>query len=94
MENIPDYVHEFIRERKDKLNEIYEGRKSVDGSGYLHIKINVKENKIDVIYIDEILKRQMLTKEFCENIETNNKEDKKIYLVEDLKLNSLFILYI
>ena len=94
MEKIPDYVHEFIREKKDKLNEIYEGRKSVDGPGYLHIKINVKENKIDVIYIDEMLKRQMLTKEFCENVETNNKEDKKIYLVEDINLNSLFILYI
>ena len=94
MEKIPDYVHEFIKEKKDKLNEIYEGQKSIDGPGYLHIKINLKENKTDVIYIGDVLKKKMLSKGFCENIEANNKEDKNIYLVEDLKLNSLFILYI
>lgn len=94
MDKIPPHIHTFIRENNEQLNDIYGNEKEKNGPGYLNIRCDTKENKIDVFYINEETKKTMFTKEFCEGVEKGNIDDKKIFIVQELNLNSMFILYI
>ena len=94
MEKIPPHIHEFIRENNEQLNDIYGNEKEQNGPGYLGIKCQKKDNKIDVFYINENTKHELFSQEFCENIEKGNVDNKKVFIIQEIDSQSVFILYI
>jgi hypothetical protein len=60
-------IEEFLNSNKGALLEIHKKEKEERGDGILHITKNIKENKIDVLYLEmsqlpENLKKDVNTK--------------------------------
>ena len=78
----PKYISDFINHNFTKLIEIYDNGISENKIGVLYFKCSEKENKMEVYFLNE------------EQILLNLQTDKKIFLVNDNDINSMFILYI
>ena len=91
--SLPPYLNKFMKNNFDKLNEIYAEHKKNVGDGVLSFKCNETENKVDVLYMMEELILQNFSKETWESLKVQ-RGDKKIYLIEDLEKNSMFIVYV
>lgn len=88
----PKYISDFINHNFTKLIEIYDNGISENNTGVLSLKCSEKDNKMDVFFMNEEQILLTLQKESWENLK--NSTDKKIFLVNDLDINSIFILYI
>ena len=89
----PDYIMKFIKFNQIKLEEIYKEGIEKFKEGVLGFKCSKEKNKMDVFFMDELMILKMITKESWDNLKNSNKE-KKIFLVNDLDRNSMFIIYI
>tara|TARA_B100001094_G_scaffold316017_1_gene356709 strand:- start:17 stop:316 length:300 start_codon:yes stop_codon:yes gene_type:complete len=90
----PAYIERFLQNNKAKLDEIYDaGLQENNGIGCLGLKCSEKENKMDVFFMNEELLLQQLQKESWENLKASM-VDKKLYMVNDLDLNSIFLVYL
>ena len=54
---------------------------------------SIDQNKMDVFFMDKDLVLKYITSETYEKIKSDS-NDKRIYLINDLDINSLFIIYI
>ena len=88
----PSYISNFINHNFTKLIEIYDEGKTNEGSGVLSFKCSQKDNKMDVFYLNEINILTQITKVTWENLKEST--DKKIFMVNDLDTNSVFLIYI
>ena len=90
----PVYIERFLQNNKSKLDEIYDaGLQENNGIGCLGLKCSEKENKMDVFFMNEELLLQQLQKESWENLKASI-VGKKLYMVNDLDLNSIFLVYL
>ena len=46
-----DYINKFVVSNEEGIKKIYNEEKSDRGDGFIYININVKENKLDLIYL-------------------------------------------
>ena len=88
----PPYISNFINNNFTKLIEIYDEGKTNEGDGVLAFKCSQENNKMDVYYLNEYNILSQITKETWENLK--NSTDKKIFMVNDLDNNSVFLIYI
>ena len=88
----PPYISNFINNNFTKLIEIYDEGKTAEGPGVLAFKCSQENNKMDVYYLNEYNILSQITKETWENLK--NSTDKKIFMVNDLDNNSVFLIYI
>ena len=88
----PQYISNFINHNFTKLIEIYDEGISENGSGVLSFKCSETENKMDVYFMNESQILLNLQKESWENLK--NSTDKKIFMVNDLDKNSIFLIYV
>ena len=88
----PSYISNFINHNFTKLIEIYDEGEKNEGDGVLSFKCSQQDNKMDVFYLNEINILTQITKETWENLKKST--DKKIFMVNDLDNNSVFLIYI
>ena len=91
----PDYIDDFIKNNIHKLLEIYnEGYESNDKEGCLGFYCDKETNKMDVMFLNKSTITSMMTPDSWENLKLSIPENKKLFLVKDLGINSIFILYV
>ena len=93
IETSPDYISSFLRENMDQLIKIHSEGKTEYGEGCLGFNCSKSENRMDVFYMDESKILQNISKETWETIKSTMNE-KRLFLVNDLELKSIFLIYI
>ena len=89
----PPYIDEFLKKNMKKLCDIYDESIEEQGIGCLGFKCSQTENKMDVFFMNEEMMLKQLQKESWEQLkQTIN--DKMLFLVNDLDINSIFLVYI
>ena len=88
----PEYISKFINHNFTKLIEIYDEGINEFNTGVLSFKCSEKENKMDVFFMNEEQILINLQKESWDNL--NKSTDKKIFMVNDLDKNSIFLIYV
>ena len=86
----PDYIHGFVESNIEQLNEIYDKGLNDSGEGILFCKCSIDDNRIEIIYMTKHLFIENNTEEIWNDIQA----DKRIVLIEDLDISSIFVLYI
>ena len=92
VDTVPDYINKFIVNNEEGIKKIYNEEKSQRGDGFIYININVKENKLDLIYLTNGQKNNVGTDD-----ETLNKllvNDKILIMIDDNEYKTRFIIYI
>ena len=89
----PEYISKFINQNFTKLIEIYDEGITNFGCGVLSFKCSEKDNKMDVFFMNEEQMLSNLQKESWENLK-NSLNDKKLFMVNDLDKNSIFLIYV
>ena len=90
----PEYINTFIQHNMNKLMEIYGIGLSDNGEGCLTLVCNQETNKMDVMFLNKENIISMLTADSWENLKLSIPQGKKLFIVKDEGLNSLFLLYI
>ena len=93
IESTPEYIGKFLRENMEQLIQIHEEGKQEHGVGCLGFKCSEEENTMDVFYMNEETMLTMLQKESWEQLKTTI-DEKKLFLVNDLDKNAIFLVYI
>jgi len=93
IESTPPYIGDFLKQNMDQLINIHDEGKKEQGIGCLGFKCSQTENKMDVFYMNEGTMLETLKKESWEQLKITI-EEKKLFLVNDLDLNSIFLIYI
>ena len=89
--SLPDYINQFIDFNKNKLIEIYQNGIQENKKGCLGLKCSVKENKMDVYFMNETMVQEIITAEELINIQNKNQS---LLIIHDIDLMSIFLLYI
>jgi len=92
-DSTPPYITDFLKKNMVKLMEIHDEGKENSGIGCLGFKCSQTENKMDVFYMDEKAMLQQLNEDSWENLKETI-GNKRLFLVNDLDLNSIFLVYI
>ena len=75
-------IETFLNNNKGALLEIYKRENEERGDGILHIKKNIEENKIDVVYLE--------MSQLPKNLETDVNK-KKDALIKDKKIIFIYV---
>ena len=90
----PPYIESFLQANSNKLFEIYEqGMKEHNNVGCLGLKCSEKENKMDVFFMDEELLLQTLKQESWDSLKESI-QGRKLFMIQDLDINSMFLVYL
>ena len=90
--NVPDYINAFIKFQRDSLEEIRIKSEEEMGPGCLTLRCSQEKNIMDVIYLDDENMKTLF--ENWMTLSQNIPKDKILYIVQDIDLNSVFLLYI
>mgnify|MGYP006130016301 CR=1 FL=1 len=93
IESTPPYVGDFLKNNMIKLKEIHDEGIAEHGVGCLNLTCSQVENKMDVFFMDEEMILKQLQKESWEQLKETI-VTKKLFMVNDLDLNSIFLVYI
>ena len=90
----PEYISKFIQTNMEKLTEIYEEGIDAFGSGCMLFLCSEENNKMDVQFMNDEMMCEILQKESVMNLKNNIVEDKKLFFIQDLDLNSVFLIQV
>tara|TARA_B100000073_G_C23642567_1_gene537265 strand:- start:102 stop:401 length:300 start_codon:yes stop_codon:yes gene_type:complete len=93
IESTPEYIGTFLRKNMDQLIHIHDEGIEEHNTGCLGFKCSQTENKMDVFFMTEEIILQMLSKESWEQLK-GTINDKKLFLINDLDKNSIFLVYV
>jgi len=93
IESTPEYIGKFLRENMDQLINIHDEGMEEHKTGCLGFKCSQTENKMDVFFMTEEILLQILQKESWEQLK-GTINDKKLFLINDLDKNSIFLVYV
>ena len=93
IDSTPSYISIFLKANIDQLKNIHDEGKQEHGEGCLGFKCSEKENKMDVFYMNEELILQTLQNESWQQLKSTIQE-KRLFLINDLDINSIFLIYI
>ena len=88
----PEYIMNFINFNMTKLNEIYKEGIETHTTGVLGFKCSKKENKMDVFFMSEPVICTYIQKDCWKQWQQNTPTGKKLFLVHDLDINSIFFI--
>jgi len=94
VDSIPPYIKKFIDGNKSKLEEIYKQGIDDNNEGCLFFKCSEKDNKMDVMFLNKANIVDSIQNEQWELIKNNAKDSTSIYIVNDMDISSLFIIYL
>ena len=93
-ESTPPYISTFIQNNMKKLIEIYNDGMNNFHEGCLGFQCSQKENKMDVQFMNDESMLTILQKESWETLKNSISEDKKLFFVMDVDMNSVFLIYV
>jgi hypothetical protein len=97
VDSAPDYIMKFIHTNMEQLCNIYdEGLNNNPGLevGIMVFQCSQEQNKMDVQFMNDEMMCEILAKESVMNLKNNIKENKKLFFIQDLDLNSVFLIQI
>jgi len=96
IDSAPDYIHKFIHMNMEQLCKIYDegmnNNPELD-KGVLVFQCSENDNKMDVQFMNDEMLEEILQKESVINLKDNIPENKKLFLVQDSDINSIFLIY-
>lgn len=93
IDSTPNYISDFLKANMEQLYNIHDEGKQEHGLGCLGLKCSEYENTMDVFYMNEKNLIQTLKQESWETLKSTIGE-KRLFLINDLDLNSIFLIYI
>tara|TARA_B100001123_G_C14997145_1_gene902040 strand:+ start:340 stop:663 length:324 start_codon:yes stop_codon:yes gene_type:complete len=97
VDSAPDYINKFIHLNMEQLCKIYdEGmyNNSDLKNGILFFKCSEKDNKMDVQFMNDEMMSIIIQKESLINLKNNIPENKKLFMIQDIDINSIFLIHI
>ena len=96
-DSAPSYIMKFIHVNMDQLCTIYDegmyANPDLD-KGILCFQCSEKENKMDVQFMNDEMMYEILEKESVMNLKKNIEENKKLLFIQDIDLNSIFLIQV
>lgn len=95
VDSAPDYIMKFIHMNMEQLCNIYdEGLNNNPGLevGIMVFQCSQEQNKMDVQFMNDEMMCEIIAKESVMNLKNNIKENKKLFFIQDLDLNSIFLI--
>ena len=89
----PPYISDFIGKNMDKLLEIYDEGLRENDEGALRMICSQKENKMDVMFLNEENIQHMITKESWDDLK-NSRGNKKLLICQDCDLIAIFLIFL
>ena len=93
IDSTPPYIGKFIKNNMKQLSDIHDEGIKEHGVGCLGFNCSQTENKMDVFFMNEEMMLKQLQKESWEQLKKTI-NDKMLFLVNDLDINSIFLVYI
>lgn len=91
----PEYISNFINSNLEQLNNIHDGGMDGFKEGCLGLRCSEEENTMDVFFMNRDLLIKNMSEESWEQLKISLKErQKKLFLVNDLDRNAIFLVYI
>ena len=97
VESAPDYIHKFIHSNMEQLCKIYDEGMYTNSDlekGILCFQCSQENNKMDVQFMNDEMMCEIIQKESFMNLKNNIPEGKKLFIVQDIDINSIFLIYI
>jgi hypothetical protein len=97
VDSAPDYIMKFIHMNMEQLCKIYdEGMYSNPDldKGIMVFQCSDKENKMNVQFMNDEMMCEILQKESVMNLKNNIVKDKKLFFIQDLDMNSVFLIQV
>lgn len=97
VDSAPDYIMKFIHMNMEQLCKIYdEGMHNNPGldKGIMVFQCSQENNKMDVQFMNDEMMCEILQKESVINLKNNIQKDKKLFFIQDLDLNSVFLIQV
>ena len=97
VDSAPDYIMKFIHNNMEQLCKIYDegmyNNPDLD-KGIMVFQCSEGNNKMDVQFYNDEMMCEILQKESVMNLKNNIAEDKKLFFIQDLDLNSVFLIQV
>ena len=97
VDSAPDYIMKFIHNNMEQLCKIYDegmyNNPELD-KGIMVFQCSQEKNKMDVQFMNDEMMCEILEKDIVQNLKNNISEDKKLFFVQDLDLNSVFLIQV
>lgn len=97
VDSAPDYIMKFIHMNMEQLCNIYDegliNNPDLD-KGIMVFQCSQENNKMDVQFMNDELMCEILQKESVMNLKNNIQKDKKLFFIQDLDLNSVFLIQV
>tara|TARA_Y100000996_G_C22530801_1_gene646371 strand:- start:1509 stop:1814 length:306 start_codon:yes stop_codon:yes gene_type:complete len=91
---VPEYIKNFIDNNLNHLEEIYKGgMEQNNNEGALYMQCKVSTNEMDVTFVDKQMAKQIITDKKWDDLK-ETRGVKKVFLINDFDINSLFIIYL
>jgi len=96
-DSCPDYINKFIHMNMEQLMKIYdEGmyeNPELD-KGIMLFLCSEKENKMDVQFMNDTMMCEIIQTDSLKNLKDNIQENKKLLFIQDIDINSIFLIQI
>jgi hypothetical protein len=97
VDSAPDYIMKFIHINMEQLCKIYDegmyNNPELD-KGIMVFQCSQEKNKMDVQFMNDEMMCEILQKESVMNLKNNIQEDKKLFFIQDLDMNSVFLIQV
>jgi len=97
VDSAPDYIMKFIHMNMEQLCNIYDeglnNNPDLD-KGIMVFQCSQENNKMDVQFYNDEMMCEILQKESVMNLKNNIQENKKLFFIQDLDLNSIFLIQV
>jgi len=97
VDSAPDYIMKFIHMNMEQLCKIYDegmnNNPQLD-KGIMVFQCSQENNKMDVQFYNDEMMCEILQKDSVQNLKNNIAEDKKLFFIQDLDLNSIFLIQV
>ena len=97
VDSAPDYIMKFIHMNMEQLCKIYDegmnNNPQLD-KGIMVFQCSQENNKMDVQFMNDEMMCEILQKESVINLKNNITENKKLFFIQDLDLNSVFLIQV
>jgi len=93
VDTVPEYIQNFIKINHDNIQKIITEEKKNRGEGIIYIDTDIKENKLNLVFLtnEESKNTLNLSEEFLNN---TNIDGKTTIIINDNEYKTRFIIYI
>ena len=92
----PEYIKLFINNNLKDIKQIYDRNhsKEENSNGILIFQCSEKENTMNIQYANDSYMKEIITQESLDNIKSSIPSGKILLFIQDLGINSIFLINI